>query len=101
METSTEAIQMTLVDQIRLALERQNKRIALEVGAETTSSHMRGFKLGADSRTEMILKLVAALEKVRPSLDIAFEDIGDLYYMNVKSDLDAAIVDLKKELGIE
>lgn len=96
----------TLVDQIRAVLERQQKEIKVPnfVRQDTYSGeffnddvqagiYKNDIKAGADSRTNMICKLVAALEEV------AYRQLGS-YHGKSEAAKDA-LVDLKKELGIE
>ena len=62
-----------------------------------------GFKAGFDCRDKLdneALKIaVEALEKLKPALNIAFEDCNDLYYKNVESDLDDALAEIRKLRG--
>ena len=59
-----------------------------------TNEQQQGF----DVLAPMMLELVDALNKVKPSLNIAFEDTNDLYYMNVKEELNEALNKFEKWL---
>ena len=66
----------------------------------TTRYYSEEFISGWDARDKLdneALKIaVEALEKIKPALNIAFEDCNDLYYKNVESDLNEALVEIRK-----
>lgn len=84
----------SLVEEIRKALERQNEEVSFEYDdCQLNEDVELAFRKGADSRTEIILKLVAALDQ------IASEDFrGNRPSGSVKAY--HALTDLKKSLGL-
>lgn len=52
----------------------------------------------AASLVPLVLELAEGLKRVKPSLNIAFEDTNDLYYKNVEADLDEALQSIEKFL---
>lgn len=85
-----------LQEQVKAALERQRDKGAKWQLENFSDEGACGFKDGADSRTEIILKLLGALE-------VSHKAICYLHGQSEKYETVAskAIADFKKEMGIE
>lgn len=90
----------TLVEQVRAALERQRDELATAnrdyfyEGRAGDGDYFVGHITGADSRTEMICKLVAALEHTYTTRCIGVIPENERCHQCM------VLTDLKKELGI-
>lgn len=83
--------------------ELKNAKLALQVAREVMLTHdekaIYDCQLEIQKQNEALKVAVEALEKLKPALNIAFEDCNDLYYKNVESDLDDALAEIQKLRG--
>lgn len=90
-----------LVDEVRAALERHSdsERRARIIIRNFSAAEGVAYMAGADSRTEMVCKLVAALDLADDLLNTP-EHAQDDEWHDKRAQVWSAIADLKKELGI-
>ena len=62
-------------------------------------SYACDYIAGALSLIPLIEELAIGLDKVKPSLNIAFEDTNDLYYKNVEADVDESLQSIERFIG--
>lgn len=82
---------MSLIDEIKAGLERQRDELAKEYRDNLLD---RAFARGADSRTEIILELVSALER------FSFKFAGKGTIETLDNEATSALTSLKQRLGV-
>lgn len=97
-----------LLDKIRDGLERQREALKHDYptavkmhldGSEIVVRYEQGFEHGCDSRTEIILKLVEALENIGSVNKKHFEERPLYWAAAIVTEADEALNSLFKELG--
>ncbi|RJP50498.1 MAG: hypothetical protein C4586_05805 [Anaerolineaceae bacterium] len=96
-------------DELKVEVERL-KSESLEMLSIAGQEHITRTLVQAEKRIlcaerdralAMLEKMAVALEKVKPALQVALDDTGDLYYANVSGDIDEALTPERRKRYLE